>query len=70
MEEADSDERLPAVREAFGRKYFGGNEPPYERWRNRFYLRLTPDDVSSWDFRKIPEARARRDAKRRAREGS
>jgi nitroimidazol reductase NimA-like FMN-containing flavoprotein (pyridoxamine 5'-phosphate oxidase superfamily) len=44
-------------------KYMGGGELPYRRWRNRTWLRLDPDRVASWDFRKIPEARARRRAK-------
>lgn len=63
-EPADDDPRLDAVRHAFSEKYYGGNPPPFDRWRDRFYLRLAPENVSSWDFRKIPEARARRDAER------
>lgn len=70
IEEAVEDPRLPAVREAFGSKYFGGNPPPFDRWRDRFYLRLVTERVSSWDFRKIPAARARRDAEQRERERS
>jgi nitroimidazol reductase NimA-like FMN-containing flavoprotein (pyridoxamine 5'-phosphate oxidase superfamily) len=63
-EPADGDPRLEAVTAAFGDKYFGGNRPHFVGWRNRFFLRMKPDRISSWDFRKIPEARARRDAER------
>ena len=65
--EADRDPRLEKVIEAFSRKYYGGNPPPFTVWRNRFFLKLEPERISSWDFRKIPEARARRDAGRKAR---
>lgn len=69
VERADEDPRLPEVERAWSEKYLGGNEPPYRRWRDRVWLRLVPDRSSSWDFRKIPEERARRDAERGAREG-
>jgi nitroimidazol reductase NimA-like FMN-containing flavoprotein (pyridoxamine 5'-phosphate oxidase superfamily) len=64
MRDADDDPRLDEVVAAFARKYFGGNQPHFTAWRNRFFLKLEPDRISSWDFRKIPEARARRDAER------
>jgi nitroimidazol reductase NimA-like FMN-containing flavoprotein (pyridoxamine 5'-phosphate oxidase superfamily) len=64
MRAADDDPQLDEVVAAFSRKYFGGNAPHFAAWRNRFFLKLVPDRVSSWDFRKIPEARARRDAAR------
>lgn len=64
MREANDDPRLDRVVAAFSEKYFGGNDPHFTRWRNRFFLKLAPDRISSWDFRKIPEARARRDAAR------
>jgi len=60
MAEATDDPRLPAVRESFSAKYYGGNPPPFDRWRNRLFLRLDPDHITSWDFRKIPDVRARR----------
>ena len=66
LEDAGDDPRLDDVREALGRKYFVGNPPPFDRWRNRFYLRLVPEHVASWDFGKIPAARAARDAERDA----
>jgi len=64
VEEADQDPRLPEVVEAFSRKYFGGNPPPFTSWRKRVFLKLQPERISSWDFRKMEEARAKRDAAR------
>jgi hypothetical protein len=66
LERAGDDPRLPAVTRLIGEKYHGGKEPPFRRWRNRVWLRLTPEREASWDFRRIPEARARRDAARSA----
>lgn len=51
--------RLDAVSEAWSRKYLGGNPVPFARWKNRLWFHLVPQDMTSWDFRKIPEARAR-----------
>jgi nitroimidazol reductase NimA-like FMN-containing flavoprotein (pyridoxamine 5'-phosphate oxidase superfamily) len=48
------------VEAAWSEKYLGGNPVPFGRWKNRVWFRLDPDRLSSWDFRKIPEARARR----------
>jgi nitroimidazol reductase NimA-like FMN-containing flavoprotein (pyridoxamine 5'-phosphate oxidase superfamily) len=59
IERADEDERLPEVRRRWSDKYMDGGPVPYDRWRNRVWLRLRPDRVTSWDFRKIPEAKAR-----------
>jgi PPOX class probable F420-dependent enzyme len=59
VREASDDPRLPGFRDVFGAKYFGGNRPPFELWRNRMFLRLEPEHVASWDFRRIPTARAR-----------
>jgi len=67
LQEAEADTRLERVIEAFSHKYYGGNRPPFTVWRNRFFLKLEPDRIASWDFRKIPEARARRDAERTSR---
>jgi nitroimidazol reductase NimA-like FMN-containing flavoprotein (pyridoxamine 5'-phosphate oxidase superfamily) len=64
VEHAEEDPRLPRVERAWSEKYLGGDEVPYRRWRNRVWLRLVPERVASWDFRKIPEAKARRDASR------
>ncbi|MDP9341321.1 MAG: pyridoxamine 5'-phosphate oxidase family protein [Actinomycetota bacterium] len=60
IQEATDDPRLPLVRESFGDRYFGGNRPSFELWRNRVFFRLDPERIVSWDFRKIPQARARR----------
>ena len=62
LRDATGDPLLPEVTDAFGAKYFGGNRPHFEGWRNRFFLSLAPHRISSWDFRKIPEALARREA--------
>jgi len=62
------DSATAEVERAWSDKYMGGGELPYRRWRNRTWLRLDPDRIASWDFRKIPEARARREAARRREE--
>ena len=49
------DPELPAVRKAFGRKYFGGIDIPDVK--SHQWLQMAPDDVVSWDFRKIPAGR-------------
>jgi PPOX class probable F420-dependent enzyme len=66
LEEADGDPRLDRVVRAFSKKYYAGNPPPFMAWKSRFFLKLEAERVASWDFRKIPEARARRDAERRS----
>lgn len=66
IEQAEEDPRLPRVERAWSEKYLGGDAVPYRRWRNRVWLRLVPERVASWDFRKIPEAKAHRDASRQA----
>ena len=55
---------VDAADRSWSQKYFAGSPTPYGRWRDRVWLRLRPEEVTSWDFRKIPEARARRDAER------
>lgn len=56
---ADDDPRLPDVEHRWSEKYLAGNPVPFSHWRNRIWLRLRPDRFTSWDFRKIPAARAR-----------
>jgi nitroimidazol reductase NimA-like FMN-containing flavoprotein (pyridoxamine 5'-phosphate oxidase superfamily) len=56
---ADGDHRIDNVRRTWSEKYMGGTPVPYDRWRNRVWLRLDPTSITSWDFRKIPEAKAR-----------
>jgi general stress protein 26 len=58
FEEATEDALLPGVRAAFARKYWGGNEVP--DIRSHVWLRLEPERIASWDFRKIPAGRDRR----------
>ena len=64
---ADDDARIPEVERTWSEKYLGGNEVPYRKWKNRAWFRLDPDRIGSRDFRKIPEARARKEAARRDR---
>ena len=49
------DPDLPAVRETFGDKYFGGMEVPDTK--SHQWLRMDPERIVSWDFRKIPAGR-------------
>lgn len=65
VEQAEDDPRLPQVEREWSEKYLGGKEVPYRRWRNRVWLRFIPEHIASWDFRKIPEAKARREAEQR-----
>lgn len=61
---ADDDPRIADAERTWSNKYLGGNPVPYRTWRNRAWFRLDPERIASWDFGKIPEARARRDAAR------
>ena len=55
-EEVDPDDpALPEVRTGFGDKYFGGVEVPDVK--SHQWLKMTPERVVSWDFRKIPAGR-------------
>src|SRR6266496_796587 len=56
IEWADGDPGLESVKQAWSEKYMGGNPVPYDRWKNRLWFRLLPERITSWDFRKIPEA--------------
>jgi PPOX class probable F420-dependent enzyme len=53
------DPRLESVKQAWSEKYMNGGPVPYDRWRDRMWFRLSPQRVTSWDFRKIPAAKAR-----------
>jgi PPOX class probable F420-dependent enzyme len=71
VEWANDDPRLETVKETWSNKYMHGNPVPYDRWKGRRWFRLLPERVTSWDFRKIPEAKARAKAEAEAgREGS
>ena len=58
FEDASDDRRLPEVRAAFARRYWGGAEVP--EMRSHVWLRMTPERVVTWDFKKIPAGRDRR----------
>jgi nitroimidazol reductase NimA-like FMN-containing flavoprotein (pyridoxamine 5'-phosphate oxidase superfamily) len=58
FEHADDDEALPGATEAFASKYWGGSEVP--SIRSHVWLKLVPERLVSWDFRKIPAGRDRR----------
>jgi nitroimidazol reductase NimA-like FMN-containing flavoprotein (pyridoxamine 5'-phosphate oxidase superfamily) len=55
---APGDATMPEIRRAFGRKYWGDVEIPDVK--SHVWLRLIPEKVVSWDFRKIPPQRDRR----------
>lgn len=55
FEPAGEGEDTREVRRLFGEKYWGGVEVP-ER-RSHTWLVLRPDEIVSWDFRKIPRGR-------------
>ena len=59
VEFTTDDPRLDQVKQAWSEKYMNGGPVPYDRWKNRLWFRLLPERITSWDFRKIPEARAR-----------
>jgi nitroimidazol reductase NimA-like FMN-containing flavoprotein (pyridoxamine 5'-phosphate oxidase superfamily) len=63
--EAGDDPRRPDVEHQWSAKYLAGNPVPFATWKNRVWLRLDPTSVNSWDFRKIPDARARKRAAQR-----
>ena len=56
--EATDHPDLQAARRAFAGKYWGGHEVP--DIRSHVWLRLEPDRIASWDFRKIPAGKDRR----------
>ena len=49
------DSALPLVRKGFGDKYFGGFEVPDVK--SHEWVKMKPERVVSWDFRKIPAGR-------------
>jgi nitroimidazol reductase NimA-like FMN-containing flavoprotein (pyridoxamine 5'-phosphate oxidase superfamily) len=55
QEVSAEDAALPEVRKGFGDKYFGGFEVPDVK--SHQWLKMRPDRVVSWDFRKIPAGR-------------
>jgi nitroimidazol reductase NimA-like FMN-containing flavoprotein (pyridoxamine 5'-phosphate oxidase superfamily) len=59
VEWALDDPRLDEVKATWSRKYMNGGPVPYDRWKDRTWFRLLPERITSWDFRKIPDAKAR-----------
>ena len=55
---AEGHPELHEVRRIWSNKYLAGAPLPYDRWKGRIWLRLLPEKVTSWDFRKIPQAKA------------
>jgi nitroimidazol reductase NimA-like FMN-containing flavoprotein (pyridoxamine 5'-phosphate oxidase superfamily) len=64
-----TDQRIEGVETTLSNRYLAGNPVPYANWSSRHWYCLRPDRVLSWDFRKIPAARARREAQRAATSG-
>jgi nitroimidazol reductase NimA-like FMN-containing flavoprotein (pyridoxamine 5'-phosphate oxidase superfamily) len=64
-----SDPRIPEVEAKISAKYLEGNPVPYANWKSRHWFCLVPERVMSWDFARIPAARAKRDAERAAEGG-
>ena len=56
--EANDDPALPDVKAAFSAKYWDGTSVP--EVRSHVWLKLVPDAIASWDFRKIPAGRDKR----------
>lgn len=56
--EANDDPALPDVKAAYSAKYWNGTSLP--EVRSHVWLKLAPDEVASWDFRKIPAGRDKR----------
>lgn len=58
FEAADDDVLLEPVKAEFARKYWGVETIP--DLKSHQWLRLKPERIASWDFRKIPAGRDRR----------
>lgn len=58
FENGDDDPELDPIRAEFGRKYWHGIDVP--SLRSHRWLRLKPERVVSWDFRKIPSGADKR----------
>lgn len=56
--DASEDERLEDVIGEFGRRYWGGIQVP--QMKSHEWLRMKPDRIVSWDFRKIGKGRDKR----------
>ncbi|HEX9234966.1 MAG TPA: pyridoxamine 5'-phosphate oxidase family protein [Actinomycetota bacterium] len=58
VEVSANDPDLPVVRKGFGDKYFGGADIP--ALKSHQWLKVEPENIVTWDFRKIPSGRDRR----------
>lgn len=58
FEEATGDPGIGEARRAFAQKYWGGNEVP--DIKSHVWIKMVPERVVSWDFRKIPAGRDKR----------
>ncbi|MFN2589618.1 MAG: pyridoxamine 5'-phosphate oxidase family protein [Actinomycetota bacterium] len=63
----EDDPEIDVVRKAFGDKYFNGIDIPAVK--SHQWLRMDPEKIVSWDFRKIPAGRDGRAEASRARPG-
>ena len=63
----EEDPEVPVVRKAFGDKYFGGIDIPSVS--SHQWLRMDPERIVTWDFRKIPAGRDGRAEASRAQPG-
>jgi nitroimidazol reductase NimA-like FMN-containing flavoprotein (pyridoxamine 5'-phosphate oxidase superfamily) len=61
-----TDPRIEGVETTLSNRYLAGNPAPYANWPSRQWFCLKPETVHSWDFRKIPAARAAREAAKAA----
>lgn len=67
--EAAADPGLAGAKARYSQKYWDGVEVP--EVRSHVWLKLLPDEIASWDFRKIPRGRdSRIEARKAARERS
>jgi nitroimidazol reductase NimA-like FMN-containing flavoprotein (pyridoxamine 5'-phosphate oxidase superfamily) len=58
FEQAPEGPDLEAAKTAFAEKYWGGSEVP--SIRSHTWLKLVPERMVSWDFRRIPAGRDKR----------
>ncbi|MCA1831297.1 MAG: pyridoxamine 5'-phosphate oxidase family protein [Actinomycetota bacterium] len=56
--DASEDSDLGAAQAQFAAKYWGGDQVPVVR--SHIWMKLVPEQTSSWDFRKIPAGRDKR----------
>jgi general stress protein 26 len=62
--DATDEPALAAAQALFAAKYWGGDQVPAVR--SHVWMRLKPERIASWDFRKIPAGRDKRLDQKRA----